>query len=184
VSELFSATSMPDREWWAALWPDPAAVLRQLGITSGMTVLDLCCGDGYFTAPLAKLVDGKVYALDLDPMMIDRAKAEVASHGASVRRWVCADAREVAAHIPEPLDYVLMSAPSGCRPPSPRGHEATARYKDEPRSDRYGEPRHVRPDHAEWHQRKRLMSRSITQPNFQQRSRAFATASSADRPGR
>ena len=55
---------MPDRDWWVALWPDPAGTLLSLGIRSGMTVVDLCCGDGFFTGPLAKIVSGHVYALD------------------------------------------------------------------------------------------------------------------------
>lgn len=105
----FPATSMPDRDWWAALWPDPMTVLRQLGIEPGMTVLDLCCGDGYFTAPLARLVDGRVYALDLDPAMIGTAKAEVARQGASVRQWLSADARKVGDLFLEQLDYILMA---------------------------------------------------------------------------
>ncbi|CAM5277721.1 2-methoxy-6-polyprenyl-1,4-benzoquinol methylase, mitochondrial [Afipia felis] len=100
---------MPDRDWWTALWPDPVNVLRQLGIRPDMTVLDLCCGDGYFTAPLAKLVAGKIYALDLDPTMIKKAKAEVARQGASVLRWLTADARQIAELVPEPVDYVLMA---------------------------------------------------------------------------
>jgi ubiquinone/menaquinone biosynthesis C-methylase UbiE len=105
----FPATSMPDREWWSALWPDPEGVLRSLGIEPHMTVLDLCCGDGYFTAPLATLVNGKVYALDLDPTMIERARHEVASQGASVRQWICADALDVTGHLGDPVDFVLMA---------------------------------------------------------------------------
>ncbi|MFJ6328677.1 MULTISPECIES: class I SAM-dependent methyltransferase [unclassified Rhizobium] len=78
---VFPAASMPDRDWWAALWPDPGGIVQQLGIEPDMTVLDLCCGDGYFTAPLAKRVSGKVYALDFDPAMIDQARAEVVRQG-------------------------------------------------------------------------------------------------------
>lgn len=100
---------MPDRDWWSALWPDPAEVLRKLGIRPGMAVLDLCCGDGYFTAPLAKLVEGNVYALDLDPEMISQARAEVARLDGSVLGWICADAREAGNHLAEPVDYVLMA---------------------------------------------------------------------------
>jgi ubiquinone/menaquinone biosynthesis C-methylase UbiE len=100
---------MPDRDWWAALWRDPEAVLRQMGIKPAMTVIDLCCGDGYFTAPLAALVDGHVYAVDLDPAMIEAAKAEVARQGVSVRHWFCADARTIDALIPEPVDYIMMA---------------------------------------------------------------------------
>src|SRR3546814_5253049 len=77
---------MPDRDWWAALWPEPEATLRRMGIVPDMTVLDLCCGDGYFTAPLARLVGGKVCGLDLDPEMIRRAAAEAARQDATVSR--------------------------------------------------------------------------------------------------
>ncbi|WP_395017884.1 class I SAM-dependent methyltransferase [Dongia sp.] len=100
---------MPDRDWWAALWPDPTATLRALGIEPWMSALDLCCGDGYFTAPLAALVNGQAYALDNDPTMIRSAQIEVARQGASVRQWFCADADLAAELIPEPIDYVLMA---------------------------------------------------------------------------
>jgi ubiquinone/menaquinone biosynthesis C-methylase UbiE len=100
---------MPDRDWWEALWPDPITVLRQLGIRPGMTVLDLCCGDGYFTAPLAALVQGRVQALDLDPAMLALAQAEVAQRGATVEAWICADARDLPRLLPHPVDHVLMA---------------------------------------------------------------------------
>jgi ubiquinone/menaquinone biosynthesis C-methylase UbiE len=100
---------MPDRDWWSRLWPRPHETLAALGVEPGMTVLDLCCGDGYFTAPLAKIVGGKAYALDLDCSMIEIAKVEVAKHGASVRQWICADAMALALHLPECVNYVLMA---------------------------------------------------------------------------
>ena len=100
---------MPDRDWWATLWPRPEEVLRAVGIRLGMTVLDVCCGDGYFTAPLARLVGGKVIALDVDCSMIARAKVEVARIGASVERWICADALALATHVTETVDYVLIA---------------------------------------------------------------------------
>ncbi|MGY5774863.1 class I SAM-dependent methyltransferase [Rhizobium hainanense] len=109
MGEAFPATSMPDRDWWTVLWPNPLALLEALGIKPGMTVLDLCCGDGYFTAPLAKLVAGKVYALDLDETMIEMARAEVDRQAVSVRQWIRADARDIADHLPENVDYVLMA---------------------------------------------------------------------------
>ena len=109
MAAVFPATSMPDRDWWAALWPSPADVLHRIGITPDMTVLDPCCGDGYFTAPLAKIVGGKIYALDLDPAMIALAKVEVARQDTTVLKWICADAQSAAQHLSEPVDYILMA---------------------------------------------------------------------------
>jgi SAM-dependent methyltransferase len=106
---IFPATAMPDRDWWAALWPDPEATLRALGITPDMTVLDLCCGDGWFTAPLAKLTGGKVYGLDLDAEMLARAKEELARAGTSVAGWIEGDARDLPSLLPEKVDYVMIA---------------------------------------------------------------------------
>jgi ubiquinone/menaquinone biosynthesis C-methylase UbiE len=109
MASMFPATSMPDRDWWAALWPDPASLLRALGVKADMTTLDLCCGDGYFTAPLARIVGGRVYALDSDADMIAQARCEAEQQGVPVLRWITADARDVAALIPEPVDFVLLA---------------------------------------------------------------------------
>ncbi|TPK83004.1 class I SAM-dependent methyltransferase [Mesorhizobium sp. B2-4-17] len=109
MTGMFPATSMPDRDWWEVLWPEPSGLLLSLGIEPGMTALDLCCGDGYFTAPLAKIVGGRVYGLDLDPDMIVAAKAEVERRGVSVLEWIVADAGEVAELVPEKIDFVLMA---------------------------------------------------------------------------
>ena len=66
--KTFPATLMPDLDWWRALWPAPDATIGALGIRDGMTVVDLCCGDGYFTAAIARRVGvGHVIGFDLDP---------------------------------------------------------------------------------------------------------------------
>ncbi|MGI9524770.1 MAG: class I SAM-dependent methyltransferase [Hyphomicrobiaceae bacterium] len=100
---------MPDRDWWQALWPDPENLLRAIGIRPEMTVLDLCCGDGYFTAPMASLVNGKVIGLDIDPDMLDQARAEVARSGASVRQWICGNADGVEDLLSEHVDFILIA---------------------------------------------------------------------------
>ncbi len=109
TGDIFPATVMPDRDWWAALWPDPEGTLRALGITPEMTVLDLCCGDGWFTAPLARLTGGKVYALDLDPAMLAAARAEVETAGATVLGWLEGDARDLHKLLEKKVDYVLIA---------------------------------------------------------------------------
>lgn len=107
-ARVFPATGMPDPDWWHALWPDPDALVADLGLAPGMVALDLACGDGYFTAAMARRVaPGPLFALDLDPAMLEQARAACAN--APNCRWVLGDAMELGRLIPEPLDYVLMA---------------------------------------------------------------------------
>jgi len=105
----FPATAMPDRDWWAALWPDPEGVMRSLGVEPGMVVVDLCCGDGYFTAPIARIVGGKVYGVDIDATLLERARAEVERAGTNVLALITADARDLPQLLPGKVDYVLIA---------------------------------------------------------------------------
>lgn len=36
----FQNTGQPDWNWWRELWPDPATVLQQLGLTEGQSVIE------------------------------------------------------------------------------------------------------------------------------------------------
>ena len=101
---FFPATVMPDPGWWQALWPDPEGVITALGVKPGMTVLDLCCGDGCFTAALARQVkDGQVLGFDLDEQMLEAA----ASVCAGLENCTFLQGDAVALHrlLPEPVDY-------------------------------------------------------------------------------
>lgn len=106
---FFPATAMPDRDWWAALWPDPEDVVHSLGVRLGMVVVDLCCGDGYFTAPLAQIVGGEVYGVDIDPAMLEQARAEFERAGTTVLGLFCADACDLPTLLPGTVDFVLMA---------------------------------------------------------------------------
>jgi SAM-dependent methyltransferase len=106
---FFEGTGMPDPGWWEALWPDPVKVMTDVGITSGMSVIDLCCGDGWFTLPLSKLAR-KVVAIDIDPKLIDDAKVRFAERGgASNCEFVVADAYDIAKVAREPVDHVFLA---------------------------------------------------------------------------
>ena len=105
---LFPATTMPDARWWQALWPDPVKVLVEMGVEPGTVAVDLCCGDGLFTPALAGIV-GRVYAIDIDPDLLDRTRARVAAAGGTNCRFVVADAMRVDAVVPEPVDYVFLA---------------------------------------------------------------------------
>src|SRR3984893_8300187 len=105
---FFPATTMPDADWWQSLWPDPAKVLAEMGVEPGMVVIDLCCGDGLFTAPLVRIAK-RVYAIDIDPAILDRARARVAETGAANCEFFVANAMAVDTVVPEPVDYVFLA---------------------------------------------------------------------------
>ena len=105
---FFPASTMPDADWWQALWPDPAKVLAEMGVKPGGVAIDLCCGDGLFTVPLARIAK-RVYAIDIDPVMLDRARALVAEARAENCEFVVADAMAIDAAVREPVDYVFLA---------------------------------------------------------------------------
>lgn len=108
IAGIFPATAMPDPNWWEALWPRPRQVLTELGIEPGMEVVDLCCGDGLFTAPLCCMAR-RVVAIDLDPMMVDQASARTAAAGATNCEFIVGDAYDLARLVPGPVDLVLTA---------------------------------------------------------------------------
>ncbi len=103
----FPATSMPPLDWWHALWPDPAASLRSLGIKDGECTVDLCCGTGHFTKPMAGIAgNGWVAAVELDPGILERAKAYCG--GCGNIRWLEGDARLLPDMLTDKADAVVI----------------------------------------------------------------------------
>lgn len=101
---------MPDREWWSVLWPDPEGVVRELGVPRGEVSVDLCSGDGYFTAPLSRLADpSKVYALEMDPETVGQAREYLSAYGRGNCVVIEDDARNLGAHVPAPVGFVLIA---------------------------------------------------------------------------
>jgi ubiquinone/menaquinone biosynthesis C-methylase UbiE len=74
-----------DVERWSALFDDPARgvwqrpslVVRVIGIEEGDVVADLGAGTGYFTSTLSAAVGprGKVYAVDVEPKLLEHLRA-------------------------------------------------------------------------------------------------------------
>jgi SAM-dependent methyltransferase len=105
---FFPATAMPDPDWWQALWPEPQQVLAAIGIRAHMEVVDLCCGDGLFTAPLA-LMCQHVVGIDLDPGMLAVAREKLTAAAVTNCELIEGDAYAVAKLIGRPVDYVLIA---------------------------------------------------------------------------
>lgn len=58
---------------------DPENTLRRIGLTREKAFCDIGAGSGIFATQAAKMTDGPVYAIDIDPDMLDiiREKADV-----------------------------------------------------------------------------------------------------------
>lgn len=101
----FRNTAHPDDGWWSALWPDPRGTLETLEIDDCESLVDVCCGNGYFTVPAADLVSGPVYGVDLDGELLatleERADGRVTT--------IEGDAMEVLDHLPESVDGALLA---------------------------------------------------------------------------
>lgn len=105
---FFEGTEMPTAGWWEALWPDPAAVLAQVGIRPGMTVVDLCSGDGWFTLQIAGIAR-HVVAIDIDRALLDVARARFAENGMTNCDFVEGDAYKLGKLIKKHADFVFMA---------------------------------------------------------------------------
>jgi SAM-dependent methyltransferase len=105
---FFQGTEMPNAGWWEALWPDPAGVVVQVGIRSAMNVIDLCCGDGWFTLQIAKLAR-RVVAIDIDPALLAVARHRLSESEVSNCEFIAGDAYEVARLSTQPVDFVFLA---------------------------------------------------------------------------
>ena len=86
---------------------NPEKMLREW-ITPGQTVIDVGCGMGYFSLPMARLVGdtGRVIAVDLQAQMLDRVqqRAERAGLQARIQPHRC---QPDTLALSEPADFIL-----------------------------------------------------------------------------
>jgi SAM-dependent methyltransferase len=88
-------------------WQEPDAVLDALQLAPTAVVADLGAGTGYFSVRLAKRVaKGKVFAVDIEPAMLQYLGARAHREHLSTLQPVLASAD--AANLPEPVDLVLV----------------------------------------------------------------------------
>src|SRR5450759_1549880 len=69
-------SGMPDEDRWISFF-DPGFILGELGLNqSCQCVVDLGCGYGTFSIPAARRITGTVYAMDINPKMVDACQAK------------------------------------------------------------------------------------------------------------
>ena len=120
-ARIHPVTGQPARERYTDEWianlldgdkrfgdADPGQMLGNLGVTSGCTVVDYGCGPGLFALAAARLVGpgGTVYAVDLEPRMVELARRRAAEAGIANVRAVPSDG--VRAALPDGVaDFIL-----------------------------------------------------------------------------
>jgi SAM-dependent methyltransferase len=88
-------------------WQMPARVVGALQLTPGQAVADIGAGTGYFTVRLAKSPAApKVYAIDIEPSMVDYVTRRAAQEGLKNVSTVLGGAGR--SNLPEPVDVVLV----------------------------------------------------------------------------
>ena len=108
-SPLFSPEDLgmlesPDR----VEWQQPERIMDALQIADGSKVADVGAGGGWFTVQLARRVgpNGKVYAEDIQPQMLDAIRRRIAEQGLKQVELVLGRADDP--RLPSKLDAVLM----------------------------------------------------------------------------
>jgi len=102
-------SGMPEREMWENFF-NPVKTLAMFGINNQIgDVAEFGCGYGTFTIPTAKVIKGKVYALDIEPDMIRITDEEAKKHGLSNVQTVMRDFMTEGTGLPdESVDYVML----------------------------------------------------------------------------
>ena len=84
-------SGMPDRDMWEKFF-EPAKILATLGLNSQtIDVAEFGCGYGTFTIPAAKIIKGKIYAMDIESDMIRITNEEANKNGLSNVQTVLRD---------------------------------------------------------------------------------------------
>ena len=80
-------SGMPEEDRWRSFF-DPDFILTELGFDQSCgSLVDFGCGYGTFAIPAAQRIPGTVYALDIDPQMIEACNTKAAQAG--IRNFVC-----------------------------------------------------------------------------------------------
>jgi protein-L-isoaspartate(D-aspartate) O-methyltransferase len=88
-----------------------AIMLEQLGLAAGHRVLEIGTGTGYNAALIAKIVgdSGSVVTIDVEPDLVDQARASLAAVGFADVTVVCGDGADgVPGHAP--YDRIIVTA--------------------------------------------------------------------------
>ncbi len=102
-------SGMPEREMWEKFF-DPNKILTTLGLDSQINdVAEFGCGYGTFTVPAAKIIKGRIYALDVEPEMIRLTVEEAKKQGLTNVEAIQCDFMAAGSGLKDvSVDYVML----------------------------------------------------------------------------
>ncbi len=73
-------SGMPNEKIWEGFF-NPISILETLGVTNKIdSIAEFGCGFGTFTIPAAKMINGKIYGIDIEPEMLEITKKKAREH--------------------------------------------------------------------------------------------------------
>ncbi len=101
-------SGMPEEAFWNSLF-DIEGIIEWLAISKNATIVEIGCGYGTFTVPIAKKSEGNIVAFDVEPSMIEIARENVRKSGLSNVKFNLRDVLELGTGIePNSIDMVLL----------------------------------------------------------------------------
>lgn len=102
-------SGMPGQNTWEDFF-DPEKILKTLGLGHRVTnVVEFGCGYGTFTIPAAKIIQGKIYALDIEPDMVRITNERARSNKLDNVEAILCDFMVDGSSLPsESADYAML----------------------------------------------------------------------------
>ncbi|NUM52943.1 MAG: class I SAM-dependent methyltransferase [Candidatus Hydrogenedentes bacterium] len=112
-------SGMPEEAMWDSFF-DPESILAALALDSRcVNVVEFGCGYGTFTIPAANVVSGTVFALDIEPEMIQATEQRAVRFGVTNVRVLRRDFVEEGTGLPDGcVDYAMLFNILHCEEPS------------------------------------------------------------------
>lgn len=102
-------SGMPEKDIWKGFF-NPEEVITRLGISNKINNLaEFGCGYGTFTIPVAKIIKGLIYALDIEPEMVRITSEEAKRHNLNNVKVILRDfVAQGSGLLKESVDYVML----------------------------------------------------------------------------
>lgn len=101
-------SGMPDQELWESFF-SAGEIIQSFGLDKvNGNILDMACGYGTFTVPLAKMTETTIYAVDIDSEYTENIQSEISKNNFNHVKVIHADITDNNFHLPEKFEAILL----------------------------------------------------------------------------